>query len=64
MLEKKKFSPDENLIEQFLKYAKPFRGSANASAHDIINASSSEKDIEKFRAAEMVAILKRIRSNL
>jgi hypothetical protein len=63
MLEKKKFSPDENLIEQFLKYAKPFRGSANTSAHDIINASS-EKDIEKFRVAEMVAILKRIRSNL
>jgi hypothetical protein len=60
---KHKFSPDEQLVADFLSYVKPFRENANANAHSIIKASSQD-EILKLNVPNMVGLLKRILDRL
>ena len=60
---KDSFGIDKSLVEQFISLVKPFRPRANSNTHSI-ETLADQKDVEKFKIPEMIALLLRIHSNL
>ncbi|MFA5518246.1 MAG: hypothetical protein WDA74_03235 [Spirochaetota bacterium] len=60
---KKEFGIDEETIEEFFKLIKPFRPSANSSAHSIIVWGEKE-NLDKLQIEKMVGLLIKILNNI
>ncbi len=64
-LKKKKieFGIDEEIIDEFFKFIKPFRPKANSSAHSIIIWGSKE-DLDKLQIEKMIGLLIKVYKSL